>query len=97
MNHLSWERSNLHEPSNSTNSTYNSSKAFNQTKSSRFKRDRSSKTKSDLSLLAFGYSCKLFKDDEQARYLDQGKNLVEWSGDSNSLIDRSVGVLLLIK
>lgn len=47
-------------------------------------------------LLVFGYSAKLFKDDEKARFLDSGQHLVPWMGSSHTpghnslLIDRSV-------
>lgn len=45
-------------------------------------------SKSDL--LAFGYSCKLFDNDNSANFLEKGQNLVPWSGDNKLLIDRSV-------
>lgn len=61
----------------------------NNNKSSRASKSSSSK----LDLLTFGYGCKLFNDEDQARYLDQGKNLIPFDGDSNLLIDRSVGFL----
>nr|CAG4646331.1 EOG090X07RL [Macrothrix elegans] len=39
-------------------------------------------------LLVFGYACKLFRDDEKAVDIDQGKFLIPWMGDENITIDR---------
>lgn len=45
-------------------------------------------TSSPEELLVFGYSCKLFRDNEKAIYLDNGKHLIPWMGDSKLMVDR---------
>lgn len=40
-------------------------------------------------LLVFGYACKLFRDDEKAAEIDQGKLLIPWMGDDSIKIDRT--------
>ena len=39
-------------------------------------------------LLVFGYACKIFRDDEKAFNVDQGKLLIPWMGDESVKIDR---------
>lgn len=46
-------------------------------------------------LFVFGYTCKLFRDDEKALHIDQGKHLIPWMGDDTLKIDRFDPVLLL--
>lgn len=48
-----------------------------------------------LELLVFGYACKIFRDDEKAREMDHGKQLIPWMGDVNLKIDRLIIVACL--
>ncbi|XP_005177286.2 LOW QUALITY PROTEIN: protein suppressor of white apricot [Musca domestica] len=41
-----------------------------------------------IDLLVFGYACKIFRDDDKAREIDQGKHLIPWMGDDTLKIDR---------
>lgn len=42
----------------------------------------------DEELLMFGYQCNVFRDDEKALFIDQGKHLIPWNGDDAIMIDR---------
>lgn len=44
-------------------------------------------------LYIFGYQSKIFRDDEKAMFIDQGKHLIPWMGDSSLMIDRSVNIV----
>ncbi|XP_042147882.1 splicing factor, suppressor of white-apricot homolog [Ixodes scapularis] len=46
------------------------------------------RNKPDEELLVFGYSCKLFRDNEKAMLIDRGKHLIPWMGDDSLMIDR---------
>ncbi|KAH9501872.1 hypothetical protein DERF_012681 [Dermatophagoides farinae] len=42
----------------------------------------------ETTLFVFGYQCKLYRDDEKARWINNGRHLIPWMGDHNVLIDR---------
>ena len=39
-------------------------------------------------LLVFGYSCRLYRDDETAQAEENGAFLIPWMGDPSLMIDR---------
>lgn len=47
-------------------------------------------TKNTADLLVFGYACKIFRDDEKALHVDQGKHLIPWMGNNALKIDRLI-------
>lgn len=49
-----------------------------------------------IDLLVFGYACKIFRDDDKAREIDQGKHLIPWMGDSSLKIDRLIIVVYFL-
>jgi len=53
-------------------------------------REENSNKPQSEELFVFGYACKLFRDDEQALTVDEGKYMIPWMGDDSLLIDRSV-------
>lgn len=53
-------------------------------------RDDVDRAKDIESLLVFGYQSKVFRDDEKAMFIDRGKHLIPWMGNSAIMIDRSV-------
>ena len=42
-------------------------------------------------MLVFGYACKLFRDDDKALFLDEGRHLIPWMGDGQHTIGRYDG------
>lgn len=66
--------------------------------------DYSSKTKpkvsnsQDSDFLIFGYTCKLYRDDQRADWINNGHHLIKWIGDHDEklLIDRFVLFPLLL-
>ena len=41
-------------------------------------------------LLVFGYQCKLYRDNEKAKIVNTGQQLIPWMGDNSLMIDRCV-------
>jgi len=41
-------------------------------------------------LLVFGYQCKLYRDDDKAKIVNAGQQLIPWMGDTRLMIDRCV-------
>lgn len=58
----------------------------NQSETGILRKSESKEKKEEL--FVFGYSCKLFKDDDKALHIDQGKHLIPWMGDETLKIDR---------
>jgi hypothetical protein len=46
------------------------------------------KADAETDLFVFGYACKIFRDDQKALEMDQGKHLIPWMGDETLKIDR---------
>lgn len=46
-------------------------------------------------LFVFGYTCKLYRNDDKARLINTGKHLIPWMGDTDLLIDRFVNNCLI--
>ena len=55
-----------------------------------FPADQTATKSGQEELFVFGYSCKLFRDDDQAKLVDLGKYMIPWMGDERLKIDRSV-------
>lgn len=51
--------------------------------------------KSHDDLLIFGYPCKVFRDDQKAAYVEDGRHLIPWMGRPSLMIDRCVSVVRL--
>ena len=47
-------------------------------------------------LYVFGYQSNIFRDDEKAMYIEQGRHLIPWMGDNGLMIDRSVSLRTLL-
>lgn len=60
----------------------------NQKKKQSFEIEMTTKNVEDL--LIFGYACKIFRDDEKALHIDQGRHLIPWMGDNTLKIDRLI-------
>ena len=56
-------------------------------KSDRFKRHNKAQDEED-EMLIFGYSCKLYRDDEKALQEDEGTLLIPWMGEKSLMVDR---------
>lgn len=51
----------------------------------------------NIELLVFGYQSQIFRDDEKAREIDQGKHLIPWMGGNSLKIDRLIQILDMLK
>ena len=47
----------------------------------------------ETDIFVFGYSCRIYHDDETALAEDQGAYLIPWMGERTLLIDRYVWIL----
>ena len=56
---------------------------------------RNNKYEGSNELLVFGYQCKVYRDDEKAKYIDGGKHLIPWMDDPSLFIDRCVNTAYL--